>query len=443
MSLWNRVKKLWGADAEGVEDEKGSEEKGGEAEPHADPREAYLLGLAEPRAPVQRVEIAKAVDELRHDGRELRAVELLSRALRARPGDEEITAALAFLHMDRLEAEPAKPLLEELTRSLEHGLTAELMLGEIAEREGDAQGALRHYERVLAKDVTHGQALVRAKKLREKLGESEKPMAQATVVQPEGAATQGRYQLLRELGRGGAAAVYLAKDRHIDREVALKVYHPQVMRDDGATQLAREAALPARIAHPGIVKVLDVDPKLGALIMEHLPGGSVKDVLKKGSLDLDRALRLTEAICRPLAALHEQGIVHRDIKPGNILLRDDGLDDPVITDLGVALLPGEEHVPGVGTPAYMAPEQRTEDRVDARADVYAVGVMLAAMLGGYPGPAGAVGDLIDRCLSDNPGGRPRDASELTTLLAALRFAAKHEDDYQRTLARIVEAGAEG
>ena len=108
----------------------------------------------------------------------------------------------------------------------------------------------------------------------------------------------------------------------------------------------------------------------------------------------------------------------------------------MLTDLGVALLAGESHEPGVGTPAFMAPEQRTETSIDARADVYAVGVMLAAMLGGYPGPQGAVGDLLDRCLSENPGGRPQDALELGQLVTSVRFASSRKEEYQRDIEQV-------
>jgi serine/threonine protein kinase len=229
----------------------------------------------------------------------------------------------------------------------------------------------------------------------------------------------------------------VATDTHLDREVALKVYHPQVMSGDGPKQLAREAALPARVGHPDVVAVLDVDPELGAVAMELLPGGSLKEWIKQsGPKTAGEALAMTEAVCRPLAAVHAAGIVHRDVKPANVLRRADGT--PVLTDLGVALLPDEEHDPGVGTPAYMAPEQQTEREIDARADVYAVGVMLAEMLGGYPGPPGRVGDLIDQCLCESPGGRPRDAAELGRLVRAVLAAEEAPPEFAADLARIGE-----
>jgi len=145
-------------------------------------------------------------------------------------------------------------------------------------------------------------------------------------------------------------------------------------------------------------------------------------------------------LCEPLAALHDLGIVHRDIKPGNIMLRGSrrGILEPVLSDLGVALLPGEEHRPGVGTPAFMAPEQRTETTIDTRADVYSVGVMLAAMLGGYPGPTGKIGDLLDRCLSESPGARPRDARDLGQMVAAVCASESRNDEFRSDLARIPE-----
>lgn len=434
MSFWKKIKEIIGADQEAATAE--VEALPPPERPADDEETEFLRALAEPSASLEPEAISSAVEGLRQRGRELRAVELLSRALRARPDEVELEAALALLHVTRLDFTAAAPLLEKLTHSDSYAQQAELALGEKAEREGDPVEALRRYERVLARDVTHSQALNRARRLREKLGSSAPAAAQATVVQPEGVATSGRYQLIRELGRGGAAAVYLALDRHLDRQVALKVYHPKTMQEDGPTQLAREGALPARVGHSGIVQVLDVDAELGAVILELITGGSLKERLAQGAATVDEALAVVEAVCHPLSALHRRGIVHRDVKPGNILLRAGDLARPVLTDLGVALLPGEAHEPGVGTPAFMAPEQRTQTVIDARADVYAVGVMLAAMLGGYPGPGGLVGALLDQCLSDNPGGRPRDAAELGRLIAALRFNVARETELQRDIDEV-------
>ena len=230
--------------------------------------------------------------------------------------------------------------------------------------------------------------------------------------------------------------MYIAQDQHLDRKVALKVYHPKVMSEDGPGQLAREAALPARVGHPDLIKVLDVDAELGAVIMELLPGGSLKDRLKRRELTVDESLAVIEALCQPVGALHTRGIVHRDLKPGNVLLRGERLDDLVLTDLGVALLPGERHRPGVGTLAYMAPEQRDGEVVDARADVFSLGVMLAEMLGERAPRSGPVADLITRCLSEDPGGRPRDANDLGRLVGAVRFAARRRREYEEDLSRL-------
>lgn len=440
MAFWRRIKGLFveSADDSPSVDESSAAEADEVAKDNHDTTSKMLIELADTSCTIDPDAIKDAVETMRRTGREIKVVELLSRALRARPNEEELQAALALLHVARLDDDAAVPLLETLTRSMKYGITAELLLGESAERTGDLSEALRRYERVLAKDVTHSHALNSARRLRDRLGSSAPAATHATVVQPEGVATQGRYQLIRELGRGGSAVVYVALDRHLEREVALKVYHPQVMREDGPQQLAREAALPARVGHPGIIKVLDVDAKIGALVMELIHGGTIKEILNRGQMDTITALIVLEAVCRPLAALHELGIVHRDIKPGNILLRNSSFDDPVLTDLGVALLAGEEHRPGIGTIAFMAPEQRTGKDVDARADVYAAGVMLAAMLGGYPGPTGPVGDLLDRCLSESPGGRPSDAVELGQIVASIRRVEERNEEFRTDLKHIAD-----
>lgn len=441
MSVWNRIKKLFGADGETASDSQESAEDSPALPPSPSslhPGEEALGLLTVGSVAVEPEKISEAVDSLRKAGLELRAIELLGDAYRLRPDEVELQAALAFLHVARLDFDAAEPILKVLCGSAGYGQRAEFLLGERAEREGEMEEALRHYERVLAKDVMHGQARARAERLRVQLGSREGPSAQATMIQPEGVSTQSRYQLIRELGRGGAGVVYLARDEHLDREVALKVYHPQVMSSDGPTQLAREAALPARIGHPGVIKVLDVDPELGAVVMEVLEGGSLKDVLKKGALDLEAALEAILALCGPLGALHDLGIVHRDVKPGNIMLREGLLGRPVLTDLGVALLPGEKHEPGLGTPAFMSPEQRSEAVIDARADVYSTGVMLAAMVGGYPGPRGPLGELLDRCLCEEPAGRPRDAHDLRRQIESLQDALSHADEHRADLSLIGE-----
>lgn len=429
MTFWTRVRRFFGADERPrPTTSQALAVEGGTSKPSSpDPVEEPLVRLAAPDALVDPAVIDRAVDALRRVGLELRAVELLGDAVRARPAEEEIVAALAYLHAARLDLEAAAPLLEALRGSAHHALRAELLLGERAERKGRLDEALRHYERVLARDVAHGQARARAERLRHLLGAREAPLAQATMIEPEGVSAQGRYRLVRELGRGGSGAIYLAFDTHMGREVALKVYHPQVMKADGASQLAREASLPARIGHPAIIRVLDVDAGIGAVVMELVSGGTLKDVLRRGSLDVDQALEAVGALCAPLAALHDVGIVHRDIKPGNILLRWGMLHAPVLTDLGIALLPGERHEPGVGTPAYMSPEQRTSQEIDSRSDVYAVGVILAAMLGGHPGQSGPVAELLDRCLCEEAAGRPRDARELGDRIESVRAGLRHAD----------------
>ena len=138
------------------------------------------------------------------------------------------------------------------------------------------------------------------------------------------------------------------------------------------------------------------------------------------------------------------GIIHRDVSHQNILLSQSG--EVKLVDFGIAKAAGRIQQTAVGVlkgkHAFMAPEQRTETRLDPRADVYAVGVMLAAMLGGYPGPKGPVGDLLDRCLSENPGGRPRDAQELGQLVTSIRLAEARKEEYLRDLKRVAEL-AEG
>lgn len=199
----------------------------------------------------------------------------------------------------------------------------------------------------------------------------------------------GRYHILAQLGEGGMASVYEAVDTVLKRRVAIKVILPQRRFSETFTRrFEREARALAQLSHPNIVKVLDYGNEAGLpfLVMEYLPGGTLKQKLGQ-QLDWREAVNLVIPIAKALGYAHEQQIVHRDVKPANILLTQSG--DPMLSDFGIAkILETEETTDltgtgvGIGTPDYMAPEQGTNEAVDCRADVYALGVMLYEMLTG-------------------------------------------------------------
>jgi len=205
-------------------------------------------------------------------------------------------------------------------------------------------------------------------------------------------ALQDRYALDRELGRGGMACVYLARDVRHKRLVALKVLHPELAAALGAERFQREIEFAARLQHPHILTVLDSGETAGQLwfTMPYVEGESLRSRLRQErQLPVDEALRIANETARALDYAHRQGVMHRDIKPENILLTKDG--DTLVADFGIAraLAGADERLTqtgmSLGTPAYMSPEQASGDKaVDARTDVYSLGCVLYEMLAGEP-----------------------------------------------------------
>jgi tetratricopeptide (TPR) repeat protein len=330
-----------------------------------------------------------AISRLQAAGRERTAIDLLGRFAAARPQDLEITSRLAELLADRREDEVARPLLERLLSSAAHALRAHFLLAELAERRGDEDAARRHLETVLASDLDYPKARTLADRMRRAPAQAAAPAAAPTLAGlPEsGTEFAGRYRLLRELGRGGSGAVYVARDEELGRDLAIKILHPHTRAAARAEARARawvEARVAASIRHPGVVAIYDLDEERQLLAMELCTGGALKERLSSGPLSPAEALSRGAELLRTLAAVHLRGVAHGDVKPGNLLFRSAG-GDLVLGDFGVARLIGDK--PTVddrgarGTLAYMSPEQR-KGELTPPADVYAAGVILVELLSG-------------------------------------------------------------
>ena len=202
----------------------------------------------------------------------------------------------------------------------------------------------------------------------------------------------GRYHILEQIGEGGMATVYKAYDTRLETEVAVKVIRtemfPPVILDRVLQRFEREAKALAKLNHPNIVSVIDYGKYGDApyLVMKYMSGGTLKDSLKR-PISYTEAIRVILPITRALAYAHEQGVLHRDVKPSNILITQSG--EPVLTDFGIAkLLNSTEGQTltgsgvGVGTPEYMAPEQGVGKEIDGRVDVYSLGVVFYEMITG-------------------------------------------------------------
>ncbi|WP_407696420.1 Stk1 family PASTA domain-containing Ser/Thr kinase [Sphaerisporangium corydalis] len=211
-----------------------------------------------------------------------------------------------------------------------------------------------------------------------------------TVADPlVGRVLDGRYRVESRVARGGMAAVYLALDIRLDRTVALKVMHRSLAEDpDFVRRFIGEAKSVASLSHPNVVHVFDqgTDGEHVYLSMEYVPGRTLRDVLRdRGRLPAREALEIMIPVLAALGAAHQAGMVHRDVKPENVLLTDDGRVKVVDFGLARAVDAGNQTKTGVmiGTIAYMSPEQVTAGVADARSDVYAAGVMLFELLTGH------------------------------------------------------------
>ena len=204
----------------------------------------------------------------------------------------------------------------------------------------------------------------------------------------QGKVLADRYAVGELLGRGGMAEVYLATDRVLDRPVAFKVLGGWLANDGTFVErFRREALAAARISHPNLVAVFDAGSEDGVhyIVMELVPGETLADVLRKqGRLDTNRAITIAASVADALGVAHAAGIVHRDVKPGNVMLTPDGRTK--LVDLGIARsIDGESitHASSIlGTAGYLSPEQARGDPVDHRSDIYSLGCVLYEMLTG-------------------------------------------------------------
>lgn len=203
----------------------------------------------------------------------------------------------------------------------------------------------------------------------------------------------GRYELLRHIARGGMADVYLARDGLLGREVALKVLFPEFANDPNFVErFRREAQAAANLNHPNIVGIYDWGQERGTyyIVMEHVSGRSMSDVLRStGPLHPDRAAEIASDVAGALSTAHAAGLVHRDVKLGNILVSDSG--DVKVADFGIAtaLVSSSDaaltqHGSVMGTATYFSPEQAQGKALDGRSDLYSLGVVLYEMLAGVP-----------------------------------------------------------
>jgi tetratricopeptide (TPR) repeat protein len=245
--------------------------------------------------------------------------------------------------------------------------------------------------------------------------------------------TVAHYEIVARLGGGGMGVVYRAIDRKLGRSVALKFLPQQWSHDEGAKQrFLREAQAASATDHPNICTIHDIataDDGQLFIVMAHYAGETLKRRLEAGPLPIDEALEIATQVADGLARAHAQGIVHRDIKPGNLILTEDGVR---IVDFGLATFIDalQLTVQGstLGTAAYMSPEQVRGEEVDARTDVWAVGIVLYQMLVGHTPFRGAYAEAIGYAIRNDPPPPLRaERPEIPEDVEQLVFRALHKD----------------
>ncbi len=301
----------------------------------------------------------------------------------------------------------------------------------------------------------------------------------------DGALIAGRFRLMSLLGRGGYGEVWRAVQLSVDRPVAVKLLRPDVAhRADATRRFEREARLASRLSHPNAVGVIDFGHDADGtlfLVMALIEGPTLRQRIRdRGPLPWREAVRVACRICAALRAAHALGLVHRDLKPGNVLLQSvDGREEPVVIDFGLARIFDDDDDDAitrahamVGTPAYMSPEAVRGERLDGRADLYSLGVLLFEMLTGraplrgssametasmqlrdvppalgplVPGAPAALADVVAALLSKDREERPASAATVAERLEGLLDSQNESlaaaDDADLTMAPVLRPGS--
>ena len=297
-----------------------------------------------------------------------------------------------------------------------------------------------------------------------------------------GQTIDGRYVIRGPLGQGGMATVYVAYQKRMNREVALKVLHPQLMEHEViAERFLREAHVAGQLRHSNTITVHDAGKARDGtmyLVMELLDGRTLRDELDRGPMSALRVVNIGVQICRSLAEAHRHGVVHRDVKPENVFLTDEhGCADVVkVLDFGIVKLldhPSVVHLTRsgttIGTPGYMSPEALTAAEVGTASDLYSLGAVLYEALAGAPPFQGntvvalgiahltnplpaisavnpnvrvpaAVEDVVRRLMARNPSDRPESATAtIEALLSTMRVGAAEYRAFADTVQDVAPA----
>lgn len=250
----------------------------------------------------------------------------------------------------------------------------------------------------------------------------------------------GKYDIVRELGKGATSAVYLARDPFAAREVAIKLVRPEILRDQQQGKrfqklFLTEASLAGKLSHPHIAAIYDAvaDEEGSYLVMEYVPGGTLEPYIKpEALLEVKRVIEIAFKCCKALEYAHRHGIIHRDIKPANILLS--GESDIKISDFGAALTISAEttQVSGIGSPAYMSPEQLKEEPLSHATDMFSLGVVMYQLLTGHLPFKGSTGySIVHQIINVEPPPPSSHRPELAAVVDGIVGQALAKDSSKR------------
>ncbi len=408
MSFWQRIKRRLGGDdepehleAEATPPAPAPPKRA--AEPPRDRFERLRGGWTSPDAEEEALDLLRRA---RGTADETLAMAALLAA--PRPIPERLGLVAAEILVLRGQEEHALELLAGARSA-----SALMMQADLHASRGDLARAIGAIERVLAKAIDTPGAIERRERWAQSIGFRTGPAAkhdEATMVAP--APSGVPFLIQREVARGGAGAVYEATDELLGRRVAFKVYHGESAARSG---LEREVRIAAKLAGPGVVRVLDASPERGWVALEWAALGSLKEMLRVRRRDVVEPFgSWLVPLATALARVHRAGWVHADVKPANVLFRAPG--DPILADFGIAKEAGAPG--GGGSAGFVAPERLGGAPASPSDDVYGFGRTLEDALDALEEPRADLAALVARCLAP-AAERPRDGDELVALVSAM------------------------
>jgi tRNA A-37 threonylcarbamoyl transferase component Bud32 len=385
------------------------------------------------------------------------ALENLLRISKDRPEYVRAQTMLAEMLAEQGDVAGGLTVLQRLLAGIaptKHYVPALYQLGRLLEMRGLEEAARDAYASAAELEPRFMDVEVRRAHLDTRIGERRaverepmpRPVEPRSAEAGPGLVLRERYELERKVGVGGQAEVWLANDLLLHRRVAIKILNQTMMADRSAIdRFLREARIAARIRHPKCIQVFDFGQAAGLtfMAMEYFEGTTLREKMKSGAIPISEAIAIGIDVAEAIAAAHENGIVHRDVKPSNIMVGAEG--NVRLADFGVARVIGGEHTSQgvmIGSMGYMSPEQASGKEADPRSDLYALGIVIFEMLTGTPPFSPTIESLAKR-LVDPPPALPPRVPAPPTLARALEKAMQpeREDRYPDVRAMIADLEA--